>query len=222
MTDNSRSADETADSVAAEMKALGFRKRGRLFNRTTDGGVVHVAQLNLQPALSRNEGSASFMFGVAVPRMVPDRNFGAFVPEYLSQLRLTQTRSEGTKFPGDYLAGKMRRPGLLRRELFEIGLPWLDSFPDERSVLAAWEKGGFGFTDSYGCDRFELLTLYVARGDRDGAEHLAAAIASHPLHRQDHERVVGALVAVGAADRVAALPPPLNDGEWAQYLQTIS
>lgn len=108
------------------------RDEGTRFPETAQGvqPAGHVAQLNLQPSWGINESTGSWMFGVVVPRMQAawESTDGlAIVPEYRAQLRNTQ---EAPLHRFDARTGE-----LMRRDLFEIGLPWLERSPVGLSAL---------------------------------------------------------------------------------------
>ena len=213
MADNTAHANEIAALAVDEMKALGFRKRGRTYNRRLDNGLIHVAQLTLQPSWGINSGAASYMFGVVVPRMEPDRDFDGFISESRAQLRLTQGLLAGTTFPADYEISSPRAAQLLKRELFEIGLPWLDRVPDEASVLAAWEKDGQGAFE-FGVSVFQIVNLYAARRDAEHTVDLVRQIATtQPVPGPWRDRLLVALRGVGRGDEPIEWLPDLDSNQ---------
>lgn len=212
MVDNAQAAADVAKLVAPAMKELGFRKQRKVFNRPARDGIIHVAQLNLQPSWGMNEGTGSWMFGVVVPRMqAPWENTDtlAVVPEYRAQLRNTQG-APLHRF--DTNTGE-----LMTRDLLEIGLPWLERFPDEESVVREWEADQDRWATFDWGHRPGMLRLYAARGNASTVERMVFQIASQPMNDLFHGYVVDALVSVGRDDLLDDLPPAVSDQESTHY-----
>ena len=166
--------------VAPTLKARGFRKRDRTFNRSREEGVVAV--LNFQmgpfdppgtyeiPGLRDNlYGQFAVNLGIAFEEVWPvdlhDKPFPSFVPEYACHLRLRlgelMPAAQDRWWPlggdvalvGSELAGHIER----------YALPWLDRFGTRSGLIEAWERHERIGSQS----RLPLVTalVYLHQGD---------------------------------------------------------
>jgi hypothetical protein len=138
------------------LKPLGFRKSGRAYNRSVEDGLVHVVGFQMGeypigdyviPGIRESfYGRFTVNLGVMLPA-VRDMEYplsGRFVQEYHCEIR---SRLGALGFAGedvwwdlDYRIAETGAEivGAMRQK----GVPFLDRFPDYRSVLAALEKDG--------------------------------------------------------------------------------
>jgi hypothetical protein len=180
--------DEVQAALHAKLKGLGFKKKGRTFNRTTDGGLVQVINVQMGshdppgttyiPGLRENlYGWFTVNLGVYVPEVARYHGGGeakGFVQDYhcCVRNRLGNLGSEKKDlwWRNDAVADVV--PDLVER-LDRDGLPFLDRFKSRAAILREWkgksENQGIG-----GPPRIVMAIILAERGQRDAAGHLLA------------------------------------------------
>jgi hypothetical protein len=140
---------------APMLKHYGFRKRRFGFNRAADDGLIHMVHFWMAPKeppawtevpglRERRYGSFRLDFGVYVPemaRMGTPRS--SWVNDYNCQLRETV----GRLLTGEWkdFWWRLDDPDASARAgdaLREVGLPWLDRFPNATAVLDEFDRVG--------------------------------------------------------------------------------
>jgi hypothetical protein len=208
-----------AEIVTANAKLLrdaGFRKRRHSFNRTTDGGLVHVVNFWQHPKeppawtevaglRERRYGTFRLDFGVFVPEMTRSgAPRGAWVNEYNCDLRRTIGQLLGDD-GGDWWwpLSDPSAEEVAMTAMEEHGLPWLDRFPDHSAVLEGFRAGGpfaIGMTPAGGLDIAQMLTELDRR---DEARAVLEEYVRQPVHKSHAYYLAEYLPSIGHADLVA-------------------
>ncbi len=181
-------ADEIQAALHARLKGLGFKKKARTFNRTSDDGLVQVINVQMGahdppgttyiPGLRENlYGWFTVNLGVYVPEVARCHGGGearGFVREYhcCVRSRLGDLGSERRDlwWRNDAVAEVV--PDLLGR-LDRDGLPFLDRFASRPAILREW-KGKTENQGAGGPPRIVMAIILAERGDRDAARQLLA------------------------------------------------
>lgn len=207
-----------AEIVAANAKSLrgiGFKKRRYGFNRPLDSGlvqVVHFWQAPKEPPAwtevpglrERRYGTFRQDFGVYVPEM--NRSH---VPrsEWINQYDCSVRATIGQLVTGEWkdLWWDLDAPdaeGVARDALSDFGLPWLDSFPDQESIVSAYRSGGIAALWGTPATPLDIATLLANLG-RDGeARVVVESYVVKPVHVGHAEYLRGWLNRSGYSDLV--------------------
>jgi hypothetical protein len=179
--------DDVQAALHAKLKGLGFRKKGRSFNRATDDGLVQVISIQMGahdppgttyiPGLRENlYGWFTMNLGVYVPEVARHHGGGeakSFVQEYhcCVRSRLGDLGPEKKDLWWRNDAVDEVVPDIAAR-LDRDGLPFLDRFASRTAILAAWD----GKTENQGAGssppRIVMAIILVERGDREQAKKL--------------------------------------------------
>jgi hypothetical protein len=141
-------------SVAAFLKPLGFRKKGRTHNRTTDGGLVHVInfQIGAYPVREHCEitglrehayGQFTVNLGVLLP-CVFEAEWQKSTPSLAREFDCSIRERLGTlAFGSDEWLSITPDVPAAATELLELldkfGLPFVEQFPTYGTVLAYYD-----------------------------------------------------------------------------------
>lgn len=186
--------DAIVSTVHPALKAAGYRKRGRGFNREPTDGVVHVIHFQMgtpnlaqtaAPGISRVDvvGRFTVNLGVYLRRIEPFDDAPPptdFVNEYNCHLR----RRLGylIQAPQDrwWPLDDPDRIGALMQELLAgPARSWLRRHESWGGVLAQLEQAGYGSrTVSGNPDRLLATRMRLADGDRAGAQRNLSAWSS--------------------------------------------
>jgi hypothetical protein len=189
--------DAVQASVAAFLKPLGFRKKGRTHNRTTAGELVHVVNFQMGeypvgehyiiPGLRESfYGKFAVNLGVLLP-CVREVEWQKPAPEFVQEHYCTiRSRLGSLAFGADHWFDLTSDTFTLATSLVELfdkfGLPFFEQFPDYPAVLAYFDShGDLPFQNS---GRAALEVAIVARhlGDMQRAQRLLAK-----AHSTDHK-----------------------------------
>lgn len=146
---------EIVEASAGVLRALGFRKRRHSFNRRLDSGLVQVvffwqapkeppAWTEIPGRRERRYGQFRLDFGVYVPEMNRTHTPRSdWINDYDCSLRA----SIGQLMTGEWrdLLWDLHDPGAEQTAaaaLREHGLPWLDEFQDQESIISAFRSAG--------------------------------------------------------------------------------
>jgi hypothetical protein len=181
--------DTVQKALHAKLKAAGFKKKGRTFNRTTEDGLVQVINIQMGsfdppgttyiPGLRENlYGWFTLNLGIYVPEVAKHR-FGseakAFVQEYSCCIRsrLGSLGGEESDLWWRNDAGDEVLPDLIAR-LDRDGLPFLARYATRDAILRELkgksENPGFCFSPP----RIITAIILVERGERAEAKRLLA------------------------------------------------
>lgn len=164
---------------AGMIKQQGFKKRRHCFNRTTEGGLVHVINFWQHPKeppawtevpglRERRFGTFRVDFGVYVPEITRSGSpRSTWINEYNCHLRRTAGQLEGARedmwLPLDHPESIEHT----RSALVDYGLPWLERFQSHDAVLREFQKQGgiaLGMSPAGGLDVADMLVA-LDRGD---------------------------------------------------------
>ena len=147
--------DRVQAAIQPLLKSLGFRVRGRTFNRTTQDGLTQVVNMQLGasdppgtsyiPGLRENlHGLFTVNLGVYVPevaRLRPGRASSSWIQEYdccvRSRLGEACGESRDLWWPARFDDGVVTD---LRERLHVGGLPFLERFGTRDRILAEWHE----------------------------------------------------------------------------------
>ena len=139
---------------AGVLKQHGFKKRRHCFNRTTESGLVHVANFWQHPKeppawteapglRERRYGTFRLDFGVYVPeitRLGTPRS--DWINEYDCHLRRTAGQLQGVLHDMWLPLDDPESVEHTQRSLEEFGFPWLARFPSHDAVLDEFRRRG--------------------------------------------------------------------------------
>jgi hypothetical protein len=196
--------DEVQKPVTALLKNLGFKRRGRTYNRTVSDGLIHAVNFQMGqfpigdyviPGLRESfYGRFTINLGVMLPavlKLESDRDPPSFVPEYYCEIR---ARLGSLAYKEDVwwdLDHQIARTTASILELMDQrGIPFLDQFKDYSSVLGYLDKAGNFPSSNKGRSALVGALICVATGDRSrAAAFFDAAIAS--AVRTSHQGFLG-------------------------------
>jgi hypothetical protein len=187
--------DEVQAALHAKLKGLGFKKKGRSFNRTTADGLVQVISVQMgahdPPGTTHIPGLRENLYGWFT------LNLGVYVPEVARHLG----GGEAKGFVQEYHCCIRSRLGALGPEKKDLwwrndavdqvlpdlgarldrdGLRFLDRFASRAAILEAWK----GETENQGAGssppRIVMAIILVERGHRERAKELLAEQAGEP------------------------------------------
>ncbi len=189
--------DTLQAQVAAFLKPLGFRKKGRTHNRSTPRGLVHVVSFQMGqfpigehyviPGFRESfYGRFAVNLGVLLP-CVCETESQKSVPEFVQEYHCTIRARLGSLAFGEdrwfeLTADTSALATTLVQMLDKFGLPFFEQFPDYPSVLAYFEAhGDLPFQNS---KRATLEAAIVAHhlGEGQRAQRLLAQ-----AHTTDHK-----------------------------------
>lgn len=183
--------------VAAFLKPLGFRRKGRTFNRTTAGGLTQAINFQMDkypigahyliPFFHSNlYGKFAVNLGVLLPcvyetecqKPAPDfmQEYHCTIRDRLSELAFGKDRWFEVTADTSTLATK------LVQLLDKFGLPFLEQFPDYPAVLAYHQAHGVLPFQNPGRAALEAGIVAHHLGDAPAAQHLFAR-----AHSTDHK-----------------------------------
>jgi len=196
-SDFAKHLDEVQTRIAAFLKPLGFRKKGRTHNRTTKGGLVQVVNFQMGeypigehyviPGIRESfYGKFAVNLGVLLP-CVREIEWQKPTPDFIQEPYCTvRSRLSSLAFGTDRWFELTTDTSTLATTLVQLldkfGLPFLDQFPDYPAVLAYFdEHGDLPFQNS---GRAALEAAIVAHhlGDSQRAQHLFER-----AHSTDHK-----------------------------------
>ncbi|MBX3315206.1 MAG: hypothetical protein KF906_12910 [Actinobacteria bacterium] len=214
MTPESELMASIVASQAALLKRSGFRKRRHCFNRLAADGIVHVALFWMAPKeppcwtevpglRERLYGSFRLDFGVYVPAMSRRGSpRSAWINEYNCQLRRTMGQLMFPDASGD-LWWSLDGPSAeadASRLLVGHGLPWLDRFPDNEAVLAAFDREGALPLGMGPAGSLDIADLYRSIGQLADEDRILRAYVGRPMWPGHAEYVHAYLLQRGRAD----------------------
>lgn len=169
------------------LKEIGFKVRGRTFNRTTSDGLVHV--INIQK--DKYDDKFAVNLGVHIPEVslhMDQSPTGAWVQEYHCDIR---ERLGANGIDGDdmwwWIGLDTEAIGTqLSKNILANCVPYLDQFSTRHAVLEILskdlDKRNFG-----GSRRLACAIIYCELGDLEAARQLIkeqyeAALKTHKAH----------------------------------------
>jgi len=148
--------DQVQKALAAFLKPLGFKKKGRTFNRNVQDGLIQVVNLQMGqfpigeyviPAIRESHyGRFTVNLGIALPAVraiESGRELSAFVQEYECEIRERLTHlafGEDAWFDLDHQIEKTSAD--IVRHMDALGIPFLEEFESYESVLAVLDQRG--------------------------------------------------------------------------------
>jgi hypothetical protein len=201
---------EAVDQIQRELRPLfrqmGFRARGRTFNRSTEDGLTQVVNIQMGasdppgttyiPGLRQNlHGLFALNFGVYVPEVARYHGGGeakSWVQEYhcCVRSRLGKLIGEGKEIWWHARADKQTVADV-RNCLEKVGFPFLERFKNRDLILAQWE----GQSENMGASsppRIVSAIILTERGERDRARGLLREQARETLN-PGHSKYVRSL-----------------------------
>jgi hypothetical protein len=192
--------DEVQQPLAVLLKSLGFRRRGRTFNRPVGDGMVHVVNLQMGefpignyviPGIRESfYGRFTVNLGVFLPavfRLEHSRDVPAFAQDYHCEIRGrvgTLAFGEDTWWDLDH---RVPETALSIVELMDrFGLPFLDEFEGYFSVLEQLERTGALPSKNEGRSALAGALICCHLGERERATMFfdrAIAMAAQMAHQ---------------------------------------
>lgn len=192
--------DDVQKPLTTLLKGIGFKRRGRTYNRAVQDGMIHVVNLQMGqfpigdyviPGLRESYyGRFTVNLGVflpAVPEIESGRGSPAFVPEYHCEIR---ERLGFLAHGEDVWWDLDHRVAATATSVVELmdekGVPFLDQYEDYSSVLSYLERSGHFPSSNKGRSALVGALICVARGERDRAATFfdrATAEADRSKHR---------------------------------------
>jgi hypothetical protein len=194
-------ADEMQAWFSVRLKQLGFRVKGRTYNRLNVDGLTEVIDISLGRAdplgtIHMPDSAVSTYGHFAI-------GLGIFVPEVHKHLNdwklgniITQPNccvhgNLGTPWPGsDAQWWKLVRDETLYSSVFSLlerdGMHFLERFSSRSKILKEWEAQVENTPESLSPPKLACAMIYFERGDMDAASRLLreqAKDADHKFHR---------------------------------------
>lgn len=182
-SDFAAALDEVQKPVTALLKNLGFRRRGRTYNRTVRDGLVHAVNFQMGqfpigeyviPGVRESfYGRFTINLGVMLPavlKLESDRDPPSFVPEYHCEIRErlgTLVYEDDVWWDLDHQIAQTT--GSVLQLMDQTGIPFLDEFEDYSCVLAHLERVGNLPSSNAGRSALVGALICVAIGERDRA-----------------------------------------------------
>jgi len=151
-----KALDDIQKTLRGFLKPVGFKKKGRTYNRHVGDGLVQVVNLQkgqfpigdyVIPGLRESHyGRFTVNLGVALPAVraiESGREFPVFVQEYECDIRQRLTRlafNDDAWFELDHQVTKTASD--ITRYMDSLGLPFLEEFESYDDVLAVLDKSG--------------------------------------------------------------------------------
>jgi hypothetical protein len=188
--------DSVERTLHAKLKTLGFKKKGRTFNRPSEDGVVQVINIQMGsydppgttyiPGLRENlYGWFTVNLGIYVPEVARYRGGEAkdFVREYQCCIRdrLGPLGPEKTELWWRNDAAAEMLPDLLVR-IDRDGLPFLARFGSRNAILRELDEDRSKLGGGTEPPRIIKAIILLQLGDRDAARDLLAKQAQETLN----------------------------------------
>ena len=195
--------DEVQARLDQILKPIGFRRRGRIYNRSPESDLIKVVGIQAGPYEFDAEayghpnyyGKLAINLGVWI-REFHDRSYEGFYPKTVSdaycEIRTRLERLDGraefswsTTEPTDELADE------IAALMIGVGVPWLDRFGSREAILAEFknydrERERWWWPTP----RLDVAMIHLARGDRAAARSLIEEQYSTSTHHRGHQQVV--------------------------------
>jgi hypothetical protein len=201
-TEESQAMTEIVAAHAPALKEAGFRKRRHGFNRAAEDGLIHMVHFwmapkeppawNEVPGLrERRYGSFRIDFGVHVPQM---QRLGTPRGQWINTADCQLHETVGRLLTGEWndFWWRLDDPDATRAAgaaLDEVGLPWLDQFPDAAAVLDAFDQQGAIGIGLNPAGALEIADLCRARQDTSRERRVLEAYVGEPV-LQSHVEVL--------------------------------
>jgi len=189
--------DSIQQELTAYLKPLGFRKRGRTYNRCVGDGLVQALNLQMgqypigdcviQGLRESSYGRFAVNLGIAlpaVPALEFDRPLPSFVQEYQCHIRIRLSQlafKEDVWFDLDHLVDRTAKD--LVRHMDVKGIPFLERFESYSAVLAELDSAGSLPGSNAGRSALVGAMICVHLGDNERAriyfDRAAAAGKDH-------------------------------------------
>jgi hypothetical protein len=187
--------DEVQAGINALLKPLGFRKRGRTFNRTTEEDLVQVVALQAGPfeigagtyGQPSYYGKFSANLGIHI-KEVYDRMNPGHTPRTISDAHCTvRSRLSWLDSGEDHWWSLEESADELIDEvgglLLAVGVPFLDRFDTRDKVIESFDPADRGHKNYWMPARPDIAMILLKRGDREGAK---ALLIEQVKARPDH------------------------------------
>jgi hypothetical protein len=178
--------DAIQKDVYDYLKPVGFRQRGRTFNRRFDNGLVHVInfQMGRYPVnfveIPRYKPDVYGMFtvnlGVFIPEIdavVMNRERPGFILEYDCEIkdRLGPLIPPGRDVWWDLIADEETLSAEILTLLKQYGLPYLDRFSSREAIIREWQeyRMDIGFPPRAA---LSIAVILAAQGKQSQAEEV--------------------------------------------------
>lgn len=198
-----KATDELQDELRAVLKSVGYRAKGRTFNRVTKDGLTQVIRINLAPAnppawtpipgLRENYyGLFTIELGIYVPEVARSHMLIAapmWVQDHHCCVRAGLSDRTG-ELPGSWWQA-IADDGIrmeVKRLLTESGLPFLEKFSTRDKILHEWSNRSQNSHDGL-VPRIVRAIILAERGEKLVARQLLNqqyldAIGRHPGHAE--------------------------------------
>lgn len=181
---------------APTLKQAGFRKRRHGFNRAAGDGLTHMVHFWMAPKeppawtevpglRERRYGSFRIDFGVHVPEM---QRLGTPRSSWINVTDCQLHETVGRLLTGEWndFWWRLDDPdasAAAGHALTEVGLPWLDQFPDATALLDAFDQHGAIGIGLSPAGALEVADLCRARGDTTRERRVLEAYVNEPVLR---------------------------------------
>ena len=192
--------DEVQKPLTALLKNLGFKRRGRTYNRVVLDGLIHVVNFQMGqfpigdyviPGIRESfYGRFTINLGVMLPavlKLESDRDPPAFVQEYDCEIR---ERLGSLVYREDVWWDLDHRIAETTTSILQMmdrsGIPFLDQYENYASVLAQVERAGNLPSSNPGRSALAAALICVSTGERQRAAAFfdkAAAAALRAKHK---------------------------------------
>jgi hypothetical protein len=179
-----KKVDQIQSQVHGLLKGLGYRKKGRTFNRILDSGLVHVVNFQMGQSFQALYGCFAVNLGVFIPEVhttITGQDTPKFIQEYDCEIRqrlgclLTPS---GEDVWWDLTLDTEELSAAVLDSLTEHGLPYLGRFLSRDNIIQEWKAHdqNIGLPPRAG---LSIAIVLASQGQVDQAKHLL---------QQEHER----------------------------------
>jgi hypothetical protein len=172
-------------TIAQDIKPLGFRKRGRTFNRPVgETGIVQVINFQAGGSLSHLHGQFTINLGIFVPEVwaaLADRTAPNFIQEYFCEMR-ERLGSLGSKKDiwWGLEADADESLSQVRKRMADVGMRYLDQRSTRAAILKEFRRQRDSRTGHIQVRAaLAIASMYCAQADQVAAQKVLNSECRH-------------------------------------------
>jgi hypothetical protein len=200
--------DEVQTGITHILKPLGFKRKGRVFNRSKEKGLVQVIALQNGPfeigegAFGQPSFYGKFTVNLGVHvKEAWDRMYGNLLPRQILRDPDCAIRSRLSWLDAgkDYWWSLDESAETLIDEvgglLLAVGISFLDRFDTREKIIADFDPTKNTKGTYWPADRMDIAMILLARGDKGSAKRLLTEQVQTSQHLPNHQAYVRELAA---------------------------
>jgi hypothetical protein len=183
-----KKVDQIQSQAHEILKGLGYRKRGRTFNRILDSGLVHVINFQMGQSFQALYGWFTVNLGVFIPEVhttITGQDTPKFIQEYDCEIRqrlgCLMTPS-GEDVWWDLTLDTEELSAAILDALTEHGLPYLGRFLTRDDIIQEWREHD-QFVGSLLHTGLSIAIVLAGQGQVDQAKHLLQQEYEHARNK---------------------------------------